>query len=112
MKGIILMEEIIERLMNKTFTEEDIEKLYDYYKDSENKELAKEVSELRQYVKTVISCKKKCTLLFVGCKTLYELLNYYYIAKNDIPNIIGKSSNSAYEYKQELEILIKSISNN
>lgn len=111
-KGIILMEEIIERLKDKTFTQEDIEKLYNYYKNSENKELAKEVSGLRQSIKTVISCKKKCTLLFVGCKSLYELLNYYYIAKNNIPNIIRESSHNAYEYKQELETLIKLILNN
>lgn len=106
------MEEIIERLKDKTFTQEDIEKLYNYYKNSENKELAKEVSGLRQSVKTVISCKKKCTLLFVGFKSLYELLNYYYIAKNNIPNIIRESSHNAYEYKQELETLIKLILNN
>ena len=83
------MEEIIERLKNKTFTEEDIETLYDYYKNSENKELAKEVSELYKYAKLIICASKQNYLFCPGCKEFNQFLEYYFKLAKLAPNLVN-----------------------
>lgn len=103
------MEDIIKRLKDKTFTVEDIEMLYEYFKDSKNKEITEEIVKFKQYIRTVMQCKKKCNLLFVSCKSLHDFLNYYYIAQNNIPNILGITAENRYEYNQALSTILKSI---
>lgn len=106
------MEEIIERLKNKTFTEEDIETLYDYYKDSENKELAKEVSELYKYAKLIICASKQNYLLCPGCTTFHQHLEYYNDIYNTQPLMFTFKINSGYSYINNLLNILNLIATN
>ena len=112
MKGIILMEEIIERLKDKTFTQEDIEKLYDYYKNSENKELAKEVSELYKYTRLISRASKQNYLLCPGCTTLHQRLEYYNDIYNTQPLMFTFKINSGYSYINNLLNALNLIATN
>lgn len=103
------MEEIIERLKNKTFTEEDIEKLYDYYKDSENKELAKEVSKLYKFSMVIHKNIKKQFLLCTGCKEFNQFLEYYFRIVKLTPNLINIKFPSDYDYHLNLLKVIELI---
>lgn len=106
------MEEIIERLKNKTFTEEDIEKLYDYYKNSENKELAKEVSELYKYARLISRASKQNYLLCPGCVTFHQRLEYYNDIYNVQPFMFTFKVDSGYSYINCLSNILNLIIRN
>lgn len=96
------MKEIIERLKNKTFTAEDIEEIYDYYKNSENKELANEVSELYKYAKLIIRASKQNYLLCTGCKEFNQILEYYFKLVKLAPNLVNIKLPLDYNYYANL----------
>ena len=108
-KGIILMEEIIERLKDKTFTQEDIEKLYDYYKNSENKELAMEVSELYKYARLISRASKQNYLLCPGCITLHQRLEYYNTIYDMEPLVFPFKISFGYNYIKNLSVILEMI---
>lgn len=106
-KGIILMEEIIERLKNKTFTQEDIENLYNYYKNSENKDLSllKELENMRRFI-SVVNSQSLYSIMFItkyiSCTTLYQKANYLFSAYKGFNNIVHIQGFSKSNYDFEL----------
>lgn len=100
------MEEIITRLKNKTFTEEDIQKLYEYYKGSTNKELIKEISELYSYSVMVHKIIKNRDFLFTGCEEFNQFLEYYFKISKLIPNLMDAVIPPNYSYHLNLSKVI------
>lgn len=106
------MEEIIERLKNKTFTAEDIEELYEITVKNQslitNKKLLYEVYRLKQFVDVSNSSDIYNKVLFMaehlGYATLYEKLKYLYNTYREFDNLIFIKSFSKTDYDIEANI--------